>query len=151
MMPYDASLKVAAPGDREIVMTRTFDAPRALVFEAFTKPELVRRWLLGPDGWTMPVCEIDLRVGGRYRYVWKRAHDGTTMGIGGVYREVSPPARTVHAERFDEAWYEGECLVTTEFFERDGRTDVVMTLLFETKETRDGVSRVGELDAGERL
>jgi uncharacterized protein YndB with AHSA1/START domain/effector-binding domain-containing protein len=142
-MRFDTSLKVTAPGDREIVMRREFDAPRALVFDAFTKPELVRRWLLGPDGWSMPVCEIDLRVGGRYRYVWKRDKDGQTMGISGVYRELSPPAREVQTERFDQAWYEGECVVTTVFEEREGRTAAVMTLLFESKKTRDGVLKSG--------
>jgi len=66
-MSDSSTLKITARGDREIVMTRVFDAPRHLVFEAFTKPELLKRWLLGPPGWSMPVCEIDLRVGGRYR------------------------------------------------------------------------------------
>ena len=69
---YPASFKLTPQGDREIVIERDFDAPRPLVFDAFTKPELVRQWLLGPDGWTMPVCEIDLRVGGRYGYVWRK-------------------------------------------------------------------------------
>jgi len=78
------SLKITTVGDRELAMTRVFDAPRNLVFDAFTKPELVRRWLLGPDGWSMPVCEIDLKVGGAYRYVWRRDTDGTEMGMGGV-------------------------------------------------------------------
>ena len=87
------TLKVAARGDHEIVMSRAFAAPRRLVFEAWTKPELVRRWLLGPPGWTMIVCDIDLRVGGRYRYVW-RHDDGREMGMGGVYREVMAPERT---------------------------------------------------------
>ena len=82
-------LKVSASGDREIVMTRSFNAPRRLVFDAFTKPELVRQWLLGPDGWSMPVCEIDLRVGGKYRYVWRRDSDGTSMGMGGVDDTIS--------------------------------------------------------------
>ena len=141
--PFASTLKTAAPGDREIVMTREFDAPRPLVFDAFTKPELVKRWLLGPDGWSMPVCEIDLKVGGRYRYEWKKESDGTTMGVGGVYREVSPPARIVHTERFDDAWYPGECIVTTAFEETRGRTTVTMTMLFESREARDGVLKSG--------
>jgi uncharacterized protein YndB with AHSA1/START domain len=87
-------LIVTTPTDREIVMTRVFHAPRQLVFDAWTKPELVRRWLLGPPGWTMPVCEIDLRVGGAYRFVWL-GEDGTTMGMGGVYREIVIPERIV--------------------------------------------------------
>ena len=100
-------LKLTTRGDREIVMTRAFAAPRRLVFEAFTKPELLKRWLLGPDGWSMPVCEIDLRVGGRYRYVWRNDRDGTEMGMGGVYREIAVPERVVATEKFDDAWYPG--------------------------------------------
>jgi len=89
-MTNPETLKVTAPGDREIVMTREFNAPRRMVFDAFTKPELVKQWLLGPPGWSMPVCEIDLKVGGAYRYVWRRDSDGTEMGMGGVYREIVP-------------------------------------------------------------
>src|SRR5678816_4821424 len=97
-------LQITTRGDRELVMARVFDAPRHLVFEACSKPELVRRWLLGPDGWSMPVCEIDLRVGGSYRYVWRHS-DGREMGMGGVYREIIVPERIVATEKFDEAWY----------------------------------------------
>src|SRR5437870_7670097 len=86
-MNNPGNLKLTTRGDREIVITRVFDAPRKLVFDAFTKPELVKQWLLGPDGWSMPVCEIDLKVGGKYRYVWRRDKDGTEMGMGGGYRE----------------------------------------------------------------
>ena len=100
-------LVVSAHGEREIVMTRMFDAPRGLVFKAYTTPELVRRWLLGPEGWSMPVCEIDLKVGGRYRFLWRHA-DGQEMGMGGVYREVIAPERLVSTEVFDQSWYEGE-------------------------------------------
>ena len=91
-------LQITTPSDREIAMTRVFDAPRRLVFDAFTKPELVKQWLLGPPGWTMPVCEIDLRVGGQYRYVWRRESNGKEMGMGGVYKEISPPERLVSTE-----------------------------------------------------
>jgi len=91
------TLKVTTPSDREIVMTRVFDAPRHLVFEALSKPELVKQWLLGPPGWTMPVCEVDLRVGGAYRFLW-RGPDGAEMGSRGVFREVVPPERLVATE-----------------------------------------------------
>ena len=106
------TLKLTTPSDREIAMTRVFDAPRQLVFDAHTKPDLVRQWLLGPPGWSMPVCEIDLRVGGKYRYVWRHDRDGTEMGMGGVYREIVPPERIVNTEKFDEAWYPGEAVDT---------------------------------------
>ena len=137
------TLKMTTGGDREIVMTRSLDAPRRLVFDAFTKPELVKRWLLGPDGWSMPVCEIDLRVGGRYRYVWRRDRDGTEMGMGGVFREVVVPERTVATEKFDEAWYSGEALVTTILVEREGKTVVTQTMMFDSRETRDAVMKSG--------
>src|SRR6266567_3677248 len=114
-------LQLTAPGEREIVMTRVFDAPRKLVFDAFAKPELLRRWLLGPPGWSMPVCEIDLRVGGAYRYVWRRDKDGTEMGMGGVYREIVAPERVVATEKFDQSWYPGEAVGTFVLVEQDER------------------------------
>ena len=85
------------PSDREIVMTRVVDAPRRLVFEAWTKPEHLPQWMLGPAGWTMPVCEIDLRPGGAWHFVWRRS-DGTEMGMRGVYREITSPGRLVSTE-----------------------------------------------------
>src|ERR1700740_2690854 len=100
-MNQGRGLTLTTPTEREIAMTRVFDAPRRLVFDAMTRPELVKRWLLGPPGWSMPVCEIDLRVGGTYRYVWRGA-DGTEMGMRGVYREIAPPERLVATESFDE-------------------------------------------------
>jgi uncharacterized protein YndB with AHSA1/START domain len=112
---------VSTPGDREVVVTRVFDAPRELVFDAFTKPELVKRWLLGPPGISMPVCDIDLRVGGRFRYVW-RLPNGNDMGMGGVFREIVRPERLVHTELFDEDWTGGETLTTTTFAEKRGKT-----------------------------
>ena len=132
-------LTVTAHGEREIVMTRVFDAPRALVWEAHTKPELVQRWLLGPDGWSMPVCEIDLRVGGKYRYVWRKDSDGTEMGMGGVYREVAAPERIVSTEVFDEAWYPGEAVGTLVLIETDGKTTLTQTMLYVSREARDAI------------
>jgi uncharacterized protein YndB with AHSA1/START domain len=93
MMFFPDSFKVSTPTDLTIEIERDFNAPRELVFDAFTKPELVRRWLLGPDGWTMPVCEIDLEVGGRYRYVWRKETTGQQMGMGGVFKEIARPAK----------------------------------------------------------
>jgi uncharacterized protein YndB with AHSA1/START domain len=136
-------LNVTMPSDREIAMTRVFDAPRTLVFDAHTKPELVKRWLLGPPGWTMPVCEIDLRVGGKYRWVWRSDRDGSTMGIGGVYREIAAPERIVTTERFDEAWYPGEGLNTLVLIEQGGRTTLTQTMRYESKEARDAVLKSG--------
>jgi uncharacterized protein YndB with AHSA1/START domain len=135
-MKNTGNLKVITPSDREIAMTRIFDAPRRLLFEALTKPELVKQWLLGPPGWTMPVCEIDLRVGGAYRFVW-RGPDGTEMGTRGVCREIVPPERFVTTERFDEPWYPGEALVTYALVERGGITTLTLTVLYESREARD--------------
>jgi uncharacterized protein YndB with AHSA1/START domain len=137
-----SKLKVTTPSDREVVMTREFNAPARLVFDAWTKPELIRRWLLGPEGWTMPVCECDLRVGGKYRWVWRNA-DGREMGIGGTYREIERPTRIVWTEAFDDPWYPGEAIVTTELIEKDGKTLSVQTMLMRDKDARDVVLKSG--------
>ena len=127
---------VSTPTDREIVLTREFDAPRRLVFDAHTRPELLERWMYGPDGWSLAVCEVDLRVGGALRYVW-RAPDGSEMGLSGVYREIVPPERLVHTQTFDEPWSAGETLVTTVLDERAGRTMLTMTMRYQSREARD--------------
>jgi uncharacterized protein YndB with AHSA1/START domain len=136
------ALQIATPSDREVVITREFDAPRDLVFDCHTRPELVRRWLLGPPGWTMPVCEIDLRVGGKYRYVW-RGPNGEEMGMGGTFREVARPERLASSELFDEDWTGGETLATTEFTEHGGRTTAKVTVLYASKEAREGALATG--------
>jgi uncharacterized protein YndB with AHSA1/START domain len=138
-MRNSRAFNITAHDDREIVVTRIFDAPRQLVFDAYTKPKLIQRWLLGPDGWSMPVCEIDLKVGGKYRYVWKSDSDGREMGMGGVYREVVAPERIVATEVFDEAWYPGEAVDTIVFVEREGKTTLTQTILYNSRETRDAV------------
>jgi len=132
------ALKLQAHGDREIVMTRAFNAPRRLVFDAFSKPELVRQWLLGPPGWSMPVCEIDFRVGGRYRYVW-RHENGNEMGMGGVYTEIVAPERIVATEKFDQSWYPGEGVGTIALVEQGGKTLLTQTVRYESREARDVV------------
>jgi uncharacterized protein YndB with AHSA1/START domain len=137
------TLQVKANADREIVMTRVFDAPRNLVFDAFTKPDLLKRWLLGPPGWSMPVCEIDLKVGGRYRYVWRRDANGTEMACGGVYREIVVPERLVQTERFDNPWYPGESLITTVLDEEGGKTALTATMLYESRDARDTILKSG--------
>jgi len=132
------NLTVSKQSDREIVMTRVFDAPRGLVFEALTRPDLVERWLLGPPGWSMVVCEIDLTAGGSYRYVWRNT-DGTEMAMRGVYREIAPPDRIVSTESFEFGCepQAGEQLVTAVLTEHDGRTTLTTTLLYPTAEARD--------------
>lgn len=135
-----ATLKVTTPSDREIALTRVFDAPRRLVFEAFTTPALLKRWLGVHGDWSLAVCEIDLRVGGRYRYVWRRP-DGTEMGMGGVYREIVKPERIVATEKFDQSWYPGEAVGTILLLEHDGRTTLTETIRYESRDARDAVLR----------
>lgn len=142
-MTTPGNLKLTTRGDREIVITRAFDASRKLVFDAHTKPELVKQWLLGPDGWSMPVCEIDLKVGGKYRYVWRRDKDGTEMGMGGVYREIVAPERLVATEKFDQSWYPGEAVGTFVLVEQGGKTTLTQTMLYESREARDSVLKSG--------
>jgi uncharacterized protein YndB with AHSA1/START domain len=137
------ALKITTPGDRDLVMTRVFDAPRQLVYDAHTKPELVRQWLLGPPGWSMPVCEMDVRVGGKYRWVWRHDTNKTEMGMGGVYREVKAPERVVSTEKFDEAWYPGESLNTLVLVEQGGRTTLTQTMRYESREAREAVIKSG--------
>lgn len=133
-------LTVTARGDRKIVMTRVFDAPRTLVFDTWTKPELFARWF-GRRGWTVPVCEIDLRPGGAYRYVM-RGPDGSEVAMRGVYREVVRPERLVTTESFEGfsevGWRpEDETVITTLFAEQNGKTTWTATILYPSKEVRD--------------
>jgi uncharacterized protein YndB with AHSA1/START domain len=133
------TLNVTTPSDREIKMVRVFDAPRAMVFDAFTKCEYLRRWF-GPRGFTLTVCEGDFAVGGGWRFV-VRGPDGTEMGMRGKIREMQPPERLVHVETFDD--YPGEALVTTTFVESRGKTTVTINLLYESKQIRDAVVQSG--------
>ena len=138
-MQNTGTLKVSTPSDREILMTRVFDAPRRLVYDAFTKPELSQRWL-GPRGFSLPVCEVDLKVGGKYRYV-SEGPDGSRLGWGGTFREIVPLERIVHTESFDD--YPGEALITAVWTESGGKTTLNLTMLFDSKEIRDAVIASG--------
>jgi uncharacterized protein YndB with AHSA1/START domain len=141
-MTKTGTLRVTTPSDREAVITRQVDAPRGMVFDAHTKPELVQRWLLGPPGWTMPVCEIDLRVGGKYRYVWKHP-DGGTMGMGGTFTEVVRPVRIVATQLFDADWTGGETIVSTEIVEKNGKSTITTTVRYASREARDAALQTG--------
>ena len=142
-MANTATLTITTPTDHDIVMTRAFQAPRALVFEALTTPALLKQWLLGPPGWEMVVCDVDLRVGGAYRYVWRREATGKMMAMGGVFQEVVAPERLVATERFDDPWYPGLGLSTTVLEERDGTTTLINTVRYESRATRDTVLQSG--------
>jgi uncharacterized protein YndB with AHSA1/START domain len=141
-MSQHGKLEMTTPSDREIAMTRRFDAPASLVWRAFTEPELVKRWLYGLEGWTLAVCELDVRPGGALRYEW-HGPDGEVMGLSGEYREVDPPHRMTHTEIFDEDWTGGETLITTSFREEDGVTTVTMTVLYASEAARDGAMKTG--------
>jgi uncharacterized protein YndB with AHSA1/START domain len=128
------------PSDREVVMERVFDAPRGLVFDAMTKPEHLPSWMTGPEGWTMPICELDLRPGGKWHFVW-RGSDGTEMEMRGEYREVSPPERVVQTESWGEEW--PETLNTLVLTEEGGKTTATTTMLYPSKEARDAALATG--------
>jgi uncharacterized protein YndB with AHSA1/START domain len=93
----------STPSERELAVTRLFDAPRAVVFEAWTNPGRIKDWMLGPEGWTMPLCEVDLRSGGVWRFVW-RSREGREMSMQGIYREVEPPGRMIFTETWGGDW-----------------------------------------------
>jgi uncharacterized protein YndB with AHSA1/START domain len=132
------AVQVTLPSEREISLTRVFDAPRKLVFEAYTRPELLKRWLGVMEGWSMAVCEVDLRVGGTYRYVW-HGPGGAEMGMRGTFREIVPLERIVTTEAFDQAWYEGQCIGTVTFDEQGGKTTITMSLRYDSQKIRDAV------------
>lgn len=137
-MKNTGTLRVTTPSDREIAMTRVFDAPRRMVFDALTKPELLKQWFGTHHGWELVVCEMDLREGGAYRYVW-RGPDGSEWGMQGVYREVVSPERIVQTERFDQPWFPGEAVATAVLTEQGGKTTLTSTALYESREARDVV------------
>jgi uncharacterized protein YndB with AHSA1/START domain len=132
------TLILTTPSEREIALTRVFDAPRALVYEALTTPEILKRWFGLQPGWSLAVCEMDLKVGGSYRWEW-HGPNGTVMGVSGVFQEVAPPERVCQTERFDEPWYPGGALVTLALAEDAGKTTLTLTVLYESQEARDGV------------
>lgn len=132
------SLTVTTPSDRAIAMTRVFDAPKSLVWAAYTKPELMKRWGGGPPGHELVVCEIDLRIGGRWRWV-VRAPGGAEMGLGGRYLEIVPEERLVSTDEFDQPWYEGDATSTVALVENAGKTTLTLSVVYASKEVRDMV------------
>jgi uncharacterized protein YndB with AHSA1/START domain len=146
-MAHDDTVTITTPTDREVVLTRRFDAPRSLVFEAMTTPELLKRWLRAP-GRALEVCEVDLRVGGSFRYVF-RGPGKRDVGMRGIFREVVAPERLVHVETWED-WDAGESTVATTLVERAGKTMLTTTARFPSKEVRDIVLKSGmERSAGE--
>lgn len=138
-MSADERLHVAAPGDREIVLSRTFNAPASLVFDALTQPELLTRWY-GARGWNLVACTVDLRVGGRYRFV-SRGPDDAELAQSGTYREIERPSRLVCTEVFDDQSYPGETLIAHDLTELADTTTLTSTLHYSSPEAREIVLR----------
>ncbi len=130
----------STPSPTEVRAVRTFDAPIQMIWAAHTDPAHVTQWMLGPDGWTMPVCEIDARPGGAWRYVWRNDEDGTEFGMSGEYLEVDAPHRAVFTEIFEE---NPPSTNTLELVEIDGRTTMTLTMKYITEEVRDIVLATG--------
>jgi uncharacterized protein YndB with AHSA1/START domain len=147
--------QVTLPSDREVKVTRSFKAPRALVYRAHTEPDLVRRWLLGPPGWSMPVCEMDVRVDGKYRWRWRNDQDGSEFGFSGTFREVKAPERLVHSEAYEPGTVGGsfpgnDALVTVTLTEDGGVTTLTSLIDFGSKEARDAAMATGMTDGMEQ-
>ena len=147
-------LEVTLPSDREVRVVRSFKAPRQLVWDAHTKPELVVKWMLGPPGWTMPVCEMDVRVGGAYRWRWKSQEAGKEFGFFGTFMEVNEPNKIVFEEHYDPGDVGGPmtsepAIITNEYTESKGVTTLTVTMLFASKEARDGAVASGMTDGME--
>ena len=143
---------VTLPNDLDVVVVRAFNAPRPLVFDAWTKPALIQRWMLGPPGWTMPVCEMDVRPGGKFKWRWRSEENGAEFGFTGEFREVVRPSRIVHIERYepgDVGGEMGEALVTSELTEKAGVTTQTMTIHYESKAVRDAALKTGMTDGME--
>lgn len=147
--------QVTLPSDREVEVTRSFKAPRALVYRAYTEPQLVQRWLLGPPGWSMPVCEMDVRVGGRFHWRWRSEQGDQEFGFTGIFREVQPSSKIVHTESYEPGTVGGgypgaEAIVTVTFTETGGVTTIVTRIDFGSKEARDGAVGTGMTDGMEQ-
>lgn len=153
----DAMLKTAdvtLPSDAEVSVARSFTAPRELVYRAYTTPALLQRWLLGPPGWTMPVCEMDVRVGGEFRWRWRSDEEGSEFGFHGEFLEVDPPERLRHTEHFDPGDIGGSmgdepAVVTVTFEENDGFTTVTTLIDYGSKKSRDAALGTGMTDGME--
>lgn len=149
MPTMNTKAQVSLPSDSEVEVTRDFRAPRTLVWQAHTEPKLMKRWLLGPPGWEMPVCRIDLRVGGEYRYQWEDKGRGVKMGMGGTFTEIVKPERIGAREKFDVDWTGGETAVAQVFTEKSGKTTLTLTVLYASKEARDSAAKTGMTDVME--
>jgi uncharacterized protein YndB with AHSA1/START domain len=132
--------------DTQVKFVRVVNAPRHLVWEAYTRPEHLQKWLLGPEGWTMPICEMDQRAGGKWRYGWRKA-DGTEMIMGGLIKEYVPTERLSTTEKWGPEW--PETLNTVTFTEANGQTTITTTVTYPSKDARDAALKTGMRDGME--
>ncbi|MEQ1761915.1 MAG: SRPBCC family protein [Pyrinomonadaceae bacterium] len=150
MKPAEASL----PSDTEVLVKRNFDATAHLVWRAYMEPDLLRRWCSGTPGWSMPVCEMDMRVGGQYRWRWRNDENGQEFGFTGEVLELSPHEKIVHTQVFDPgdlgfAMGGEPSIVTVTFQEADGFTSVATTIKYASKADRDEAFASGMTDGME--
>ena len=150
MKPAEASL----PSDTEVLVTRSFDAPVHLVWRAYMEPDLMRRWCSGTPGWSMPVCEMDMSVGGQYRWRWRNDENGQEFGFNGEVLEISQHEKVVHTQAFDPgdlgfAMGGEPSIVTVTFHEADGITNVSTTIKYASKTDRDEAVSTGMTDGME--
>jgi len=146
--------EVSTPSDREVQVKRSFDAPAKLVWQAYSEPALMRRWLGGQPGWSMPVCEMDIRVGGKYRWRWRSKEGGQEFGFSGEMLEVVPHSRIVHTQIYDAgdlgvSMGKEATVVTVTFDETRGITSVTTTIRYASKEDRDAAFSSGMTDGME--
>jgi uncharacterized protein YndB with AHSA1/START domain len=150
MKPAEATL----PSDTEVLVKRSFDAPARLVWRAYVEPDLLRRWCTGTPGWSMPVCEMDMSVGGKYRWRWRNDENGQEFGFFGDVLEVVPQTKLVHTQSFDPGdlgvSMGGEpSIITVLFDETDGITNVSTTIRYASKADRDEALATGMTDGME--
>jgi uncharacterized protein YndB with AHSA1/START domain len=145
--------KVTLPSEVEVKVTRTFDAPARLVWRAYTEPDLLKRWMLGPPGWVMPICEVDFKLGGGYRWRWRNVESGREFGFHGVYLRIKPNAEMVHTQEFDPGTVGGNMANTAvgsiSFEEANGQTAMVTVIKFQSVEDRDAALSTGMTDGME--
>lgn len=148
-------IEVTQPSDREVRVVRTFKALRQLVWDTHTRPELIKKWMLGPPGWDMTVCEMEVRVGGAYLWRWRSQADGKEFGFYGEFTDVNEPGRIAQTQHYDPGDLGGSmdsgepALISTDFTESNGITTLTMTMRFASKEIRDGAVSTGMTDGME--
>lgn len=146
--------EVSTPSDQEVLIKRSFDAPATLVWQAYTEPALMRRWLTAMPGWSMPVCEMTTDVGGEYRWRWRDDENGVEFGFTGEMLEVAPHERIVHTQVFDPGTMggsmgDGASVITVTFDEVDGTTNVATLMKFASQAARDAAVSTGMTDGME--